>query len=279
VAAERKAPLREYTREEILKLIEENGGPEGLDLSGKYLSDIDLSREAIRAELEKTWEEVLEEALGQEPVWYDQFTGGINLRGVNLQGAIMQRVNLQGAILVDANLQGAILQRANLQEARLHGANLQGARLWDANLQGAFLVAANLERAILKGADLRGASLETAILRGAYLEGATRDWQAIPVTEGVLEVAFAITAITSALIGAFAAAPSFSRIPMVAPLIPISLSAAASIKLYLSYLNQQGFHPSFREFIFSPYGWLLLASGGAWLFAALMILEQILMPG
>jgi len=35
--------MSEYTREEILKLIEENGGPEGLDLSGKDLSGIDLS--------------------------------------------------------------------------------------------------------------------------------------------------------------------------------------------------------------------------------------------
>ena len=45
--------MSEYTREEILKLIEENGGPGGLDLSGKDLSGIDLSREAIEAELEK----------------------------------------------------------------------------------------------------------------------------------------------------------------------------------------------------------------------------------
>ena len=44
--------MSDYTREEILKLIEENGGPEGLDLSGKDLSGIDLGREAIKAELE-----------------------------------------------------------------------------------------------------------------------------------------------------------------------------------------------------------------------------------
>jgi len=30
MAAEKEAPLSEITREEILKLIEENGGPEGL---------------------------------------------------------------------------------------------------------------------------------------------------------------------------------------------------------------------------------------------------------
>ena len=45
--------MSEYTREEILKLIEENGGPEGLDLSGKDLSGIDLGRGAVAVELER----------------------------------------------------------------------------------------------------------------------------------------------------------------------------------------------------------------------------------
>ena len=33
--AEKEAPLSEYTRKEILKLIEENGRPEGLDLRSR----------------------------------------------------------------------------------------------------------------------------------------------------------------------------------------------------------------------------------------------------
>ncbi len=44
--------MSDYTREEILKLIEENGGSEGLDLSGKDLSGIDLNERAIEVELE-----------------------------------------------------------------------------------------------------------------------------------------------------------------------------------------------------------------------------------
>ena len=44
--------MSEYTREEILKLIEENGGPEGLDLSEKDLSGIGLNKRAIEVELE-----------------------------------------------------------------------------------------------------------------------------------------------------------------------------------------------------------------------------------
>jgi len=44
--------MNQHTREEILKLIEENGGTEGLDLSGKDLSGIDLNERAIEAGLE-----------------------------------------------------------------------------------------------------------------------------------------------------------------------------------------------------------------------------------
>jgi hypothetical protein len=47
VAAEQEAPLGEYTREEILKLIEENGGPEGLNLSDRDLFGADLSGPSI----------------------------------------------------------------------------------------------------------------------------------------------------------------------------------------------------------------------------------------
>ena len=43
---------RKLTREDVLRLIEENGGPEGLDLSGQDLSWIDLSRETISREAE-----------------------------------------------------------------------------------------------------------------------------------------------------------------------------------------------------------------------------------
>ena len=86
VASEKEAPLTDYTREEILKLIEENGGPEGLDLSGKDLSGIDLGREAIKAELGKA----LKSAPPDEtPVWHSKRTEGVNLEGANLQWAML----------------------------------------------------------------------------------------------------------------------------------------------------------------------------------------------
>jgi len=163
--------MSEYTREEILKMIEEVGGPENLDLSGKDLSGIDLSKEAIAKELEKYRENNPE----QTPLWFFDLSGGIDLHE-----AILKEANLSGADLERARLRGAHLERADLCEAHLEqaylgAAHLERAYLWGAHLEGAFLRGAHLERAVLirahlEGADLIGAHLEGAVLIGAHLE-------------------------------------------------------------------------------------------------------------
>ena len=158
--------MSEYTREEILKLIEGNGGPEGLDLSGKNLSGIDLSTETLAAELEH----VRETTQNETPVWFDTLTGGINLRRANLQETSLVLANLQGIRLGDANLQGADLKNANLQGAHLDDANLQGAKMWDANFQKAYLPRANLQKADLRHANFKAAYLEAADLREAFVK-------------------------------------------------------------------------------------------------------------
>ena len=180
--------MSEYTMEEILRLIEENGGPEGLDLSGKDLSGIDLGRIAVAAEVEKA----RERAPSKMPVWFNEETRGANLqeadlRFANLQGADLVGTNLQGVRLGHANLQEADLRYANLhkaslvsaklQKADLRGVNLQEANLGGANLQRAGLGAADLQRALLlsanlQKADLRGANLQGAFLLNANLQGA-----------------------------------------------------------------------------------------------------------
>ena len=162
--------MSELTREEILKLIEEHGGPWGLDLSGKDLSGIDLSRIAITAELEK----VQKTAPDEIPVWFSEETRGINLQGVDLtkaslQGANLSEANLERADLDEANLERAWLACANFRGASLRYAKLQGATLVGANLQGADLVGANLHKACLGGADLREACVGIANLQDAYL--------------------------------------------------------------------------------------------------------------
>jgi uncharacterized protein YjbI with pentapeptide repeats len=170
---------RKLTRHELLKLIEENGGPQGLDLSGRDLSGLKLGGDAIRAEMRASGISESHDA----PGWVYIYRGepaGINLQevvldGANLQGAILLGANLQRAQLEDANLQGAILALANLQEAKLWdanlrgailpGANLQGAHLYNCNLQGAILVLANLQEALVNSANLQGAHLDHASLR------------------------------------------------------------------------------------------------------------------
>jgi hypothetical protein len=116
---EEEKPL---TKEEVLKLIEEHGGPQRLDLSGKNLKEIDLSDKA-----------------GQR---------------IHLPGIILRRANLQGA-----NLQGAFLGNADLNSANLLGANLQGSFLVKADLRDADLITAELQGAILTFAKLQGACL------------------------------------------------------------------------------------------------------------------------
>jgi uncharacterized protein YjbI with pentapeptide repeats len=142
---EEEKPL---TKEEVLKLIEEHGGPEGLDLKDRNLEEIDLSFRHDEPLLD---------------------LHGIILYRANLKMADLSGADLKGADLARAELQGADLTRADLQGARLRGANMQGADLEDANLQGADLWTASLQEANLFGAKLQGADLSRAKLQGAWL--------------------------------------------------------------------------------------------------------------
>ena len=277
--------MSEYTTEEILKLIEENDGPEGLDLSGKDLTMIDLSGEAIEAKLKK----LPDREPGEMPVWYSELLGGANLAGAKLQGVNLMSANLRRAVLAHTNLQkatlryadlrGTILVGADLKGADLEGADLRWAALKNADLRGAYLEGATLDRALLEGANLRGALYHPSVLQEASLTGAKRDWQTTPITEGMLEVAFALTGITSALAGVFATIGSFSLSLTIVLLLVISLNAAGSLILYRTYLNQQGLSLDLRSVALSPYGWLLLSSGGIWMFAIILILQKTLTRG
>jgi hypothetical protein len=148
------------TREDVLRLIEEHGGPEGVDLSERELGEADLNALDLHG-ANLSWAK-LQKA---------------NLRGANLQGAHLWRTDCFGACLYEANLQRATLHEAKLQEANLSHANVQGAYLWRANLQEANLRVANLRGveasdANLRGADLRWAALEAADISHANLQGA-----------------------------------------------------------------------------------------------------------
>ena len=161
-----------YTREDVLRLIQENGGTaKRLDLSGKrFEKGVNLCGLDLRGI-------VLEEAHLERVDLSGAHLEGADLIHANLEGADLFHANLEGAVLPGATLQGAALRGAYLEEADLSGANLEEADLSGANLKGADLIGvhpegANLSGANLEGADLSDANLEGADLSGANLEGA-----------------------------------------------------------------------------------------------------------
>ena len=162
-------------RDELLRLIEENGNTWGLDLRGAvFVGDgpsidpssdpIDLSREALAPLAERH----RKTKGGSNPPW----TAGraMNLTGAELQGAFFLGAHLQGAALVGAHLQGTALAHAHLQ-----GANLRGALLENADLSLAHLQNADLRRTRLEGVMWYSALLDRTHLRREQLGPAIGD--------------------------------------------------------------------------------------------------------
>ena len=140
-----KEKEKRLTREDILRLIEENGGTaKGLDLSGR------------------------------------EFEAGIDLRKLDLRGIILKKaiflVSFGSKEPLAARFDGSKLWHAQLEEANLQYAHLEEAMLTEAHLERVLLCGAHLERADLIGAHLEGADLsithlEEADFGDARLEG------------------------------------------------------------------------------------------------------------
>jgi len=162
-----------YTREDVLRLIKENGGrAKGLDLSEKiFEKGIDL-RGLNNNHLQGI---TLDNARFPLSLRRDSPLRGANLKGVHLEGAHLLSTHLEEADLSDAYLEGARLWHAHLERAYLSSAHLE-----EANLRGAHLEEANLQSANLKGADLTGTHLEGAQLTDVRLSSDTKlhnvDW-------------------------------------------------------------------------------------------------------
>ena len=138
-----------YTREDVLRLIEENGGTaEGLDLTGhRFEKRVRLRNLDLRGIILNQAD--LSEAYHREINLVYANPEGASLGDANLERAKLKEANLQGADLSGTSLQGADLRYANLERVNLRQANLQEAWLWEANLQGADLSGAHLEGAKL----------------------------------------------------------------------------------------------------------------------------------
>lgn len=157
----------------------------GLDLSSPEMTEAEMTRDDVEAELAAT-------ADGQPLDLTGKRLNGVDLSGLDLSGAILRSARLNKADLNGANLEGAILDQAWILDANLRGANLRNANLFQAQLIGSILdgadfsgarVASDLSRASLKGAKFVGASLGAdmqnqsmglmrGVLRKADLDGA-----------------------------------------------------------------------------------------------------------
>jgi len=91
---------------------------------------------------------------------------------IDLEGVYLSKASLNKAILRGVNLSRADLRGADLREADLRGADLSKADLREANLSKANLRGADLRKADLRGADLREADLSKTNLRKTYLNEA-----------------------------------------------------------------------------------------------------------
>jgi uncharacterized protein YjbI with pentapeptide repeats len=132
--------------EALISMIAHNGGAKGLNLSGKDLSGIKLSRQALNQIRE-------DRGLKTPPVW-QHTAGGINLEGVNLSWAV-----LVGADLSEGSLRGADLRGSELVGVDFIDADLRDAILWDAHLDFADLDGASFQGAEIFGADFSGSTL------------------------------------------------------------------------------------------------------------------------
>lgn len=118
---------------------------------------------------------------------------GANLAQASLANADLSRAHLAFAKLKDARLTGANVQEAlfylaeadgaDLSESNAAQSNWRGASLRNANFRNANLRAASLMLADLRGADFRGADLRGAFLIGALVEGARFDQALIENTD------------------------------------------------------------------------------------------------
>lgn len=145
------------TRDQIIQLIDDNGGPEGLDLSGYDLSNVNLTKLDLHGIV-----------FGKLTIV--KYADTEEITGVaNLEGTWFERSNLQKANFGRANLRAAHFYQADLSEATLWTANADSADFRMANLSRADLLSTVLTNARLMRADLRSANLHLADLRGTNL--------------------------------------------------------------------------------------------------------------
>jgi len=101
---------------------------------------------------------------------------GANLSGASLveayiMGSKLSQVDLSNAWLENTDLRWSKIENANLKDVQMPGSNLEGTSLKNSNLSNADLDQASLKNSRLDGAILTGCRLSRADLSGAVIDG------------------------------------------------------------------------------------------------------------
>jgi len=105
-----------------------------------------------------------------------------DLRGVNLDGAILPWCNFNNTLMTGITMENADLESADLSSSDLNYAWLTKSNLYDANLRRAHLIKVKCQDANFQRANLSEANFRSARMRGANFQGAN-------LTKAYLQVA------------------------------------------------------------------------------------------
>ena len=175
--------IRPLNRNDLSKLIEENGGTgehinllgldlSGIDMRGMLLGRIWFAGCNLKNALAQPLLTYYDEELTPQDFAYHHILSQYQT-GEKIANCEVTPTNLVGAVLSHANLSEADLRWANLSDVALRWGNLDGANLAHADLSKANLNQASLERTNLRSATLDGASLEYSRVLDADFSGAS----------------------------------------------------------------------------------------------------------
>ncbi|QMS87858.1 pentapeptide repeat-containing protein [Nostoc edaphicum CCNP1411] len=113
--------------------------------------------------------------IGRRNTENEQEKQRLDLSNIDIRGVDLIKANLERADFISSNLEGALLMQARLQNAEFYNANLRSVAFFEANLHKAYLSEtklqqANLYKANLQGSFLPGANLHLANLVEANLQ-------------------------------------------------------------------------------------------------------------
>ena len=172
-----------YTREDVLRLIRENGGKaEGLDLSRqRFIEAIDLSEldlSGIKLSNVQLFRANFNSSNLDRAIMQETYLGYATFNPVKSKIASLQSIDLRGALLHNAEFREADLTGAQFQgesrpshlAASLEDTDFRSTKLFRANFKGCYFYGTKLERSHIRGADIYEAHLEEADW-GSYIAG------------------------------------------------------------------------------------------------------------